>query len=100
MKTGIELIADERLRQVEKEGWTFEHDDEHTDGSLALAAAAYAVAEDGRENYKDDNFMASFWPESWDESWYKPTPNDRIRELTKAGALITAEIDRLQRAKK
>jgi hypothetical protein len=25
------------------------------------------------------------------------TPNDRIRELKKAGALIAAEIDRLQR---
>ena len=28
----------------------------------------------------------------------KPTPDDRIRELTKAGALIAAEIDRLLRA--
>ncbi|MEM5768085.1 MAG: hypothetical protein AAGU23_06610 [Bacillota bacterium] len=27
----------------------------------------------------------------------KPTPDDRIRELKKAGALIAAEIDRLQR---
>ena len=37
------------------------------------------------------------WP--WDESWFKPTPDDRIRELVKAGALILAEIDRLQRLK-
>lgn len=97
MKTGIEIMAEERLRQVEKEGWTFEHDDQHTDGSLALAAASYAVAEDGRQSYKDDKFIPSFWPESWDEAWWKPTPNDRIHELAKAGALIAAEIDRLQR---
>jgi hypothetical protein len=38
-------------------------------------------------------------PDEWpfDRSWYKPTPENRIRELEKAGALIAAEIDRLQR---
>lgn len=35
------------------------------------------------------------WPFS--QEWWKPTPDDRIRELAKAGALIAAEIDRLQR---
>jgi hypothetical protein len=34
------------------------------------------------------------WP--WDPSWWKPSP-DPIRNLVKAGALIAAEIDRLQR---
>ena len=33
------------------------------------------------------------WP--WNGSYWKPTPDDRIKELTKAGALIAAEIDRL-----
>jgi len=33
------------------------------------------------------------WP--WEKSWWKPTPNDRVKELVKAGALIAAEIDRL-----
>ena len=41
------------------------------------------------------------WP--WDEKFFKPdttyTYDGRIRELTKAGALICAEIDRLIRAK-
>ncbi len=45
MKTGIELITAERKRQIEKEGWTPEHDAEHTDGSLALAAVCYAAPE-------------------------------------------------------
>jgi hypothetical protein len=35
------------------------------------------------------------WP--WDAEWFRPVPKDRIRELVKAGALIAAEIDRLNR---
>jgi len=35
------------------------------------------------------------WP--WEDRFWKPTPNDRVRELVKAGALIAAEIDRVQR---
>jgi hypothetical protein len=38
--------------------------------------------------------MYIFWP--WDQDWWKPSP-DPIRNLVKAGALIAAEIDRLQR---
>ena len=30
---GIELITKERTRQIEKEGWTSEHDDTHNDGA-------------------------------------------------------------------
>ena len=41
-KTGIELIADERKRQIEVEGWTAEHDAEHYESELAYAAAVYA----------------------------------------------------------
>ncbi|HEY1044974.1 MAG TPA: hypothetical protein VGF79_00950 [Bacteroidia bacterium] len=37
-KTGIELISDERREQLEKHGWTLEHDSEHTNGELKLAA--------------------------------------------------------------
>ena len=46
MKTPIELIAEERERQQEKEGWTLEHDDEHDGGELAMAAALYASPDD------------------------------------------------------
>lgn len=87
-KDGVALIVAERKRQVEVEGWTPEHDDEHGEGYLALAAAVYALPPDSR----DDDLMG-LWP--WDRSWWKP--GDRIRELVKAGALIAAEIDRLQR---
>ena len=85
-KTGIELIAEERQRQITAEGWTPEHDDEHDNEQLAQAAACYAMPPRLRGPLP--------WP--WDADWWKP--GDRIRELTKAGALIAAEIDRLQRA--
>lgn len=82
--SGSDLIAAERQRQLDSEGWSPEHDDEHDQGELAAAAAVYAMPD----------LYDEWWP--WDESWYRPgTP---IRELTKAGALIAAEIDRRLRA--
>jgi hypothetical protein len=93
MKTGIELIAEERQRQISVEGWTPEHDNKHENGEMAGAAAAYALESTGR-NF--DEQIAVVWP--WDDEWWKP--GDRIRDLVKAGALIAAEIDRLQRVSK
>jgi len=91
-RDGIALIVAERRRQIDSEGWTPEHDDEHGNNSLAFAAAAYAIP----ESHRGDPAYPRFWP--WELRWWKPSPNDRIRELTKAGALIAAEIDRMQRA--
>lgn len=36
-------VLAERQRQVTAEGWTPEHDDEHSDGEMALAASSYAL---------------------------------------------------------
>ncbi|GMB00413.1 hypothetical protein [Pelosinus sp. IPA-1] len=87
---GTGLIFRERQRQIEQEGWTEEHDQEHRKGELALAAACYAIPTEKRTWYC---IIEKLWP--WSNNWWKSTPNDRIRELTKAGALIAAEIDRL-----
>lgn len=102
MKTGIELIAEERKRQVEEEGWTPEHDDKHEGGSLAVAGACYAleIASGYTGKYRSEMYQQCAdvcWP--WDESWWKPSTDDPVRQLVKAGALIAAEIDRLQRIK-
>lgn len=91
---GATMIADERARQIAKEGWTSEHDDEHEQGELAQAAACYALGA-SRKRYSHAYFPQR-WP--WDDTWWKPT--DPVRDLVKAGALIAAEIDRLLRAER
>lgn len=82
MITGISQIAAERHRQQHEEGWTAEHDDQHTHGELAAAAACYLAPE------------RNLWP--FERRYYKPS--GRIYSLVKAGALIAAELDRLERA--
>lgn len=92
--TGVELIAAERARQLADEGWTAEHDKVHSEGEIAFAAAAYAIPEECRD-YDIRNGEGVPFPWPWDAEWWKPSPDDRVRELAKAGALIAAEIDRL-----
>lgn len=89
MKTGTEIITEERKRQIEKEGYSHKHDDNHINGEISLAAVSYAIPPKYRK------LRNSLFP--WDV--FKPTPADRIKELAKAGALIAAEIDRLNRTK-
>lgn len=83
-------VQAERKRQVEAEGWTPEHDDEHDTGALASAAGCYAMFSLA---YPAGD-PSHFWP--WDKSWWKPSPDGR-RNMVKAGALILAEIERLDR---
>lgn len=102
----------ERRRQIEAEGWTPEHDDEHDSGELAAAGAAYALhAADHLNPYSQGDGgdeAPSCWPwhdgiagrgegpEKTEPAWWKPsTPR---RDMVKAGALILAEIERLDRA--
>lgn len=94
MKTGIELISEERARQIEQFGWDAEHDAAHNMGELASAAACYALNEKQRKQVEFGVLdIPSFWPFS--RYWWKPSPQDRKRELVKAGALIAAELDRI-----
>ncbi|RTS82225.1 zinc ribbon domain-containing protein [Pseudomonas aeruginosa] len=83
-------VQAERRRQIEAEGWTPEHDDEHDTGALASAAGCYAMFSLA---YPAGD-PSHFWP--WDKSWWKPSPDGR-RNMVKAGALILAEIERLDR---
>jgi hypothetical protein len=102
MKAGHDLISKERMRQIDEEGWTKEHDqDEHTGGDLLLAGLSYGLDVVTRLKLKDSDYEKTakragekLWP--WDEKWWKPTPDNDVRQLVKAGALIAAEIDRLQ----
>ena len=119
MNTGSELIMIERQRQIDEENWTPEHDDEHSDGSLAMAAVCYATPKRLYQPIEKAGgiFYCDPFPNSWAERWDKrfrygecktnpgnvpPRPEtysdkERIDLLVKAGALIAAEIDRLNR---
>ncbi|HDG8091842.1 TPA: hypothetical protein PCO36_000378 [Klebsiella oxytoca] len=84
-------VLAERQRQVTAEGWTPEHDDEHSDGEMALAASSYAL-------YAHKKPIAPAMPYNWpwEPEWFKQ--QGARRDLVKAGALILAEIERLDRA--
>lgn len=79
-----------------EEGWTPEHDDGHANGEIAQAAASYAYEAGLPEPARlPSGYAPATWP--WHASWWKP--KDRRRDLIRAGALIVAEIERLDRAK-
>lgn len=89
-KSGLELINEERIRQIEKEGWSDDHDDQYTQNELTDAADAYL-----RAGTTGDLKRPSFWP--WDEEWWKPSKEAK-RNFEKAGALYLADLDRLIRS--
>jgi hypothetical protein len=94
--TGIELMSSERKRQIDVEGWTPEHDADHTLAELALAGLSYVSVAASQVRLRDGcvkERLPVYWP--WSDNWWKPS-DDPIRNLVKAGALIAAEIDRLQ----
>ncbi|MFU5001891.1 hypothetical protein [Pseudomonas paraeruginosa] len=87
-------VQAERKRQVEVEGWTPEHDDAHSHGQMARAAACYALAGSSAPNDGTAALLVSLaWP--WDEQWWKPST--ARRDMVKACALGLAEIERLDR---
>jgi hypothetical protein len=95
--SGISLIAEERHRQITVKRWSPEHDEAHDNGEIAMAAQAYIDGARKASHGIEMPYMMSppaAWP--WDWTWWKPSKRP-IRNLVKAGALIAAEIDRLQR---
>lgn len=100
MKTGIDLITEERKRHPEI-GYNAEHDDTHINGEIADGAALYAMSQDSidyiNQEWGNDRHL-HFWP--FDLKSLKPLEFEgegRIKQLAKAGAMIAAEIDRLKR---
>lgn len=93
--TGVDRIRAERQRQVEVEGYSVAHDRLHGEWTLTAAAIAYAIGSAGRWLIGGPRGGTpgprSWWP--FDPEAFKLTPDDRVRELAKAGALIAAAID-------
>lgn len=93
-KAALDVLA-ERRRQIEVEGWTPQHDDEHDNWELSRAAVCYGdMGGNGPFSYPHTVHPPRGWPWHW--TWWKPSDDPR-RNLVKAGALILAEIERLDR---
>lgn len=119
-KTGIELIAEERQRQIEVEGYDKKHDSGHTDMELAGAAACYisgAINKDypkfsrfqvhkqaeshcmvNSDDRGDRRLRKAGWYDGWpwgEDDWFddKRDKHDKINLLKIAGAFIAAQID-------
>ena len=89
-------VAAERRRQIEVEGWTPEHDDEHGNTSMSIAAACYALADVRAALAVQTVHLSDLWSRTgWSASWFKP--KDRRSNLIRAAALLVAEIERLDR---
>lgn len=96
-------VLAERRRQVEVEGWTPQHDDMHGGAELAFAASTYALAATLTDEQRasvtspcslDNNAtLRRIWP--WERTWWKP--KSRRQDLVRAGALIIAEVARIDR---
>ena len=90
MKTGIELIADERQKQIDKHGFTGEHHANHPEwyeqNQLIEASMklSFIIADDET-------------PKNWDKEWFTNLcQRNSVERLIIAGALIAAELDRLK----
>lgn len=81
---GVDMITKERNEQLEKHNYTLEYDKQYVSGEL-IGAALYCIMGDVED-----------WPKGWytshkDKIDCKPI----VQKLAIAGALIAAEIDRL-----
>lgn len=91
-KTGIELITEERQEQIQKHNRSIEKGIEQNDNDQLSIGAYMLLAVDYEEGID---------PESYPDGWDKDICDHMISKPYKdrliiAGALIAAEIDRLQ----
>ena len=87
-------VLSERLRQITVEGHTAEADDLYTTGQLADAASALAAwAHICNMPLIECTVVPALWP--WGQETWKPGAQRGM--LIKAGALILAELERLDR---
>jgi hypothetical protein len=89
-KTGIELIAEERREQIEKHGISIKHDRVYNKEYQLTDAATSLINETGPRG------MEFAKPKGWDKDvWNKMSRKPYRERLIIAGALIAAELDRL-----
>lgn len=87
-KTGVELIAEERQKQIDKHGFTAEHHVNHPEWyeNYQLQTAVYLLL------LKEvEGMTLNDYPKNWDPTWFQKLINKDHRDrLIIAGALIAA----------
>lgn len=75
-----EIIA-ERRRQIKAEGYDAKHDDEHTRGEIARAAACYAYLAGAESDYLRQELKKEWWgPRHLQPTW--PPLDERLWRLS------------------
>ncbi len=84
----VHAVIAERFAQIEREGFSLEHDDRYDRGVLGRAGAAYVLHAGTSSSTTPHD-----WP--WPDAWWKP---DGIRrDLVRGAALAIAEGERFDR---
>lgn len=93
MKAGIELINEERKEQIEKHGWSLDHDASYADGQLKQAALfCYQQARIKLGRTPTETIQ---WPDGWIKHFEDKIRNkSAIEQLVVCGAFWLAEYDR------
>lgn len=100
MKTGIELIAEERQEQITKHHRSIE-DDVDYNYNAQLSEAASILCLHPKHDLYDSEVAEKAVPFDWNEIDFNKMRSKPYKErLVIAGALIAAEIDRLQAEEK
>lgn len=99
---GIDLIAQERIRQIEEERFNREHDKQHNECELAWLAVSYIMPHALRVKCDCGALWlitpgVMFDQTGFDQALFKRHSKGNIERLVKAGALIAAEIDRISK---
>lgn len=95
---GVQMITDERQKQIDKHGFTAEHHVNHPEfydkGQLQYAAMSLLSMDGKPEDFRPDT------PDNWDPIWFNDllerSPKER---LVISAALLAAELDRIEALK-
>lgn len=87
MKTGLELITEERVKQIGKYGYTGYHDVGYQNKELLWGALTYLKKAMWEKNFNEK--------ETWPFEMKYFNDEGYVESLKKAGAFIAAELDRL-----
>jgi len=97
----LSLVVRERGRQITEKGYDAAHDDQYTDGSLSMLAALLTFDATVEGSAPLNHYALAEETPAWVWDAYhhacRKYPDQKIRKLVIAAALIVADIERLQR---